>query len=388
MTSRLLACTVITMLVAAGMWACADTDQEGDALTDSASDTTADTVTDTGTDTDAATDTGVDPDTALDPDTVTDTAHDTATDWTVDYDSPESLDGLPCPDPAAGFDESDPGINMFVTISSIMMMGTNMALAVGGFMPTAREDFDPDPPSTIPLDTCVVGEEPAPTPECATAADCAPEQQCLPETDDSGNPIAGTEHCVTPREMLDVGTFEIVGFASGPMTFAYNSGQQGAYTATTSADGQIDPASLAYDTTYYVHKDANPTAGLGELEGLLYVPPFFEMTSPETTINAMGLPEISVTVTEDLTLEWNGATGDGTLLISLAGTGGSITCLADDDGSFTIPADMVAAAGLGAVAFFNMLTLTHEVNGLVCGEGLTWNDTMYSHMVLYSVRKL
>jgi hypothetical protein len=366
----------LTVVIAA---ACSSSGTEGDAGTDETTDTT--------TTTDAPQDALHEPDAEDAPD---DTGTDPAPEPVIDvsWDIPDSIgDGYPCPSPEDGFDETEPGINMMFMLSSVTMMGMDVGMAVGSFMTTAREDFDAGSSSDIPLDTCVVGESAPSEPECETDADCAPEQVCLPETDDAGEPIPDTERCVTPREPLDLGPFTVTGFNEGPLEFQYNPGQQGAYTATISADGQLDPALLAYDCTYLVEGEGDESVGLGPIMGLLDVPPYLELTSPEATVNAMGLPEISVDVTSDLELEWNGASGEGTLLISLAGMGGGVTCLASDDGAFTVPADMVEAAGLGDFSFFNMLTLTHEVPGLICGEGLTVSDAKYSQVVMYNVAK-
>ena len=49
-------------------------------------------------------------------------------------------------------------------------------------------------------------------------------------------------------------------------------------------------------------------------------------------------------------------------------------CRVTDDGAFTVPADMMANSGLGAVAFINMITIDRRARGAVCGDGLTFKN--------------
>ncbi len=298
-------------------------------------------------------------------------------------------------DTSTGFDPDDPGIHVFVEMGSVLMMGQPVDLCIGGFMPAAREDFDPpDEEQQIPLDSCAVVEElPDPEPECETDEDCYPEQECVPEYDDNDQPIPGSEHCATPRELMDVGPFTMDGFAGGQLELFYNESQSGAYTTTDPGDGTLPPGELVYDTTYTFQGEGDPAQGLGEFQGELYVAPAIEMTSPEMVELPMGdLPGIEVDPGQDLVLEWTGANEDGELVFNLAGGpqggGTPIECRVADDGEFVIPAEMVQTAGLGDVAFFNMLTIDRRGTGSAQGEGVTFDDVEVIQTLLVNVSKI
>jgi hypothetical protein len=293
--------------------------------------------------------------------------------------------GMPCPDPAAEFNEADPGVHMFFLVAEVFMMGQPVDTAAGGFLPAAREDFKP--PETvdeIPLDTCRVAGSVAPTPECTSAADCAPEQQCNPETDASGNPIAGTGVCETERATIDVGPFTCTGFTT-PQTFQYNPGQSGAYTST--ADGTLPPGTLAFDTDYECLGDGSATAGLGPFRGTIHLPPQLELTAPPLTMGPMGFPLIDVDAAADLALAWTGGDGTSIMTINLTGRAGTVECRVTDDGTHTIPAELVTGVGLGDVAFFNMLEIKRERTGIACGEGLTDSEWTSTTTLILNVRK-
>jgi len=301
------------------------------------------------------------------------------------FDAPDW--GLPCPDPEAEFDPADPGVQMFFTIGDTVMMGQSIALAAGGFLPAAREDFrPPDPPPDIPLDGCIVGGGSAHVRECTTPEECAPEQQCVPETDASGNPIPDTGVCRTPRDPIDIGPFTCTGFSGGDQTFQYNAGQNGAYTSTP--DGTLPAGVLAYDTTYACTGDAAGASGVGRYRLELYVPERLAITSPEPVMGPGGFPVLDVVTTEALALEWTGGDGTSELSVNLTGRDGGISCRVVDDGAFTIPAEMVAAAGLAGFAFVNLLEIRRERTGLVCGEGITDGEITCTEALLLNVRPL
>ena len=300
-----------------------------------------------------------------------------------DFDAPDW--GLPCPDPAAEFDPTEPGVQLFFTIGETVMMGQAIDLAAGGFLPAAREDFRPaDPPPDIPLDGCIVGSGTTNVRECTTSDECAPEQECVPETDASGNPIPDTGVCRTARETLDVGPFTCRGFTGGDQTFQYNPGQSGAYTST--ADGTLPAGVLAYDTTYVCTGDGAGASGVGRYHLELYVPTQLSLTSPETVIGGMGFPILDVDPTAELALEWTGGDGTGELSLNLTGRDGGISCRVADDGAFTIPAELVVSAGLAGIAMVNILELRREHHGLVCGEGITDSDVSSLATLLLNVR--
>jgi len=331
-----------------------------------------------------------DADTDTDADTDVDADADVDTDTDTDADGDTDTAGYPCPDPGATFNEADPGYSVFLMISAMEMMGQSIGLAAGGVTQAAREEFGGvAAPDAIPPDTCRVDTIVEPTPECASAADCAPEQSCLPETDAEGAPIAGTERCVTEGlEALDVGPIRV-----GTMTMAYNPGQSGAYTMGGQGDGQVDPNSLPYGQLLQIRGDGDPAGlGLGPLGGNLYLPPRLELTSPEPVMSQMRFPQIEgVDPAGDFAMTWSGSNPDGVLLINLTGgsmqgTSGSVTCAAVDDGEFTIPGDMVAAAGLGQYSMFNQLTLTRRSVGEICGEGLTASEATSEMMIMMFVK--
>ncbi|MBI5502432.1 MAG: hypothetical protein HY907_19470 [Deltaproteobacteria bacterium] len=294
--------------------------------------------------------------------------------------------GLPCPDPLATFDPDDPGMHSFFLVAEVFMMGTAIDTAAGGFLPAAREDFNrDDPPGEIPLDSCrLAGSGPA-IRECTTAADCAPEQQCNPETDASGNPIPDSGVCETPRETVDVGPFTCTGFATD-QTFQYNPAQSGAYTST--ADGTLPPGLLELGATYDCAGDGDPATGLGRFRGTIFLPAELELTSPPSAIGPGGFPLVDVDPSVDLVLAWSGGDGASELSVNLTGGTGTVECRLLDDGAHTIAADLVTAAGLGNIPFFNIMELRRERWGLACGEGLTdaeWTSTVTT---ILNVRKV
>jgi len=296
-----------------------------------------------------------------------------------------------CPEEGTGeFDEEDPGMRITFTLGDVVAMDTKLALAVAMVTPTAREDFEWGGDDEVPLDSCeVVGDE-APVPECGGPEDCAPEQECVPEYDD-GNPVPGTEHCETPREPMDVGPITIDGFEGGSLDLSYNPEQSGAYT-TSGGDGTIDPALLAYDADYIIEGAGSPDAGIEDIHGEMHMPAALELTSPELVTTAMGMPAVEVQSGQTLALEWTqGADPDGFLEITLgggttSGDSGSIICRVADDGSFEIPAGMVAEAHLGPMAMLNVLMMKRHGSGQLCGDGLTSQGVWVEQvLVLYAV---
>lgn len=290
-----------------------------------------------------------------------------------------------------GFDPDSAGINMMLMLGGIEMMSQPMEMAVAVFMPSAREDFEPDDgPAPIPMDTCVVQEETPTTPSCTNNEECAPEQQCLPsESDENGNPIPGTEKCLTPREPIDVGPLTVEGFSTGAIELDYNPGQSGAYTPPNS-DGQVDPGTLAYDTTYTFQNAGSAEHELGALSGEVYMPAQFTLTSPPLVeMDMPGIYGFYIDASQDLTLLWSGPNPGGELRLSLSGgpNGGGtpIACRLTDDGEFTIPAAQLQAVGLTPIAFFNMLTIERYGVGSATADGLTVQDISVMQTLLLNV---
>ncbi len=312
-----------------------------------------------------------------------------------DGDSGDLVDAGSHPQFDAGgvFDPDNPGIHFFVSLGAVLVMSQPTELAVGGFLPSAREDFDESAEKAeITLDSCAISDGAAPTPSCENSAECAPEQECLPDYDD-GEPIAGTEHCVTAREPLDLGPFTIEGFATGAIEMTYNAGQNGAYTAP-GTDGTLNAGTLAFDADYTIHGAGNSAAGLGEIHGELYLAPALALTAPPMVdVGLGGMLGIEASPSQDLVLRWSGGNATGELQINLAGgsmggEGGSIDCRVTDDGEFTIPAAMVAAAQLGDTAFFNALTVERSGKGSASAAGLTFRAIDVIQTLVISVVKV
>ncbi len=328
---------------------------------------------------DVPADEGPAPDDAL-PDTPLDTPADAPPEATVDV-TGDLMGDLPCPAAGAAYDPEHPGVNVLFSISAFGMMGTSADLAIGMFLPTAREDFGVTKPYEQPLDTCVVAGGAGAVPGCTTDADCFPEQKCLAEQDNPAN-----KQCITPRDPLDVGPFTASGFTSGPRTFTYNAGQSGAYTSTS--DGQVPAGEIVFDQVYVADGVGDASKGLGAYRAVLYVPAQLELLSPTPTAGGMFGDEIQVDPAVDLPLAWSTGADGGTLDISLSSMSAGITCHAINDGSFTIPADMLQKANLGTSMMPNMLTLTRETPGEVCGEGVTVGLAKFVTAVMVTVKKV
>ncbi|MDD5306952.1 MAG: hypothetical protein PHU25_06475 [Deltaproteobacteria bacterium] len=321
---------------------------------------------------DAAADTDTDADTDSDTDADTDTDSDGDTDTWTELDT-DTFAGLPCPDLDAGYDDAGPGYQMFLEVNSSVVIGQKVALGTGGFQITGREDFETKAPSSLGLDECALADAGQPVPECSATEGCAPEQSCVRDVDQSGKPIAGTEHCETVRSLMDVGPFAMFGFTDGPMTFAYNASMSGSYVA--GSNGQIPATSLAYDTTYTFYGEGDLATGVGAFHGSLYLGPDIELVSPKVPPQA-ALPYINVNPGKDLAIVWNGAAEGGELTITLmggkaSGKKASVVCRVADDGAFTMPSKMVKAAALGLISLLNTFTIERRGQGEVCGEGLT-----------------
>jgi hypothetical protein len=220
----------------------------------------------------------------------------------------------------------------------------------------------------------VVVADTTPVGECVTDEDCAEEQECVQDYDDEGNPEVGSEHCETPRDLIDVGSMTLQAEGSSALTLSYNLGQSGAYTVA-GTDGTVNAGTIAYDVTYAISGAGDSAQGLGAFTGELYMPAKLALTSPPLGDVGMGMEGIAVTAGSDLTLAWTGSS-DGVLKVDLAGasfTGetGAIHCVLEDDGEYTIPADMVEAASLGEMALLNMLTLERATEGSVEADGLS-----------------
>ncbi|HUT78752.1 MAG TPA: hypothetical protein VM285_13740 [Polyangia bacterium] len=365
---------MLALLSLLGPWACSDSkadDTDGGPDGDSDGDTDGDS----DGDTDADADSDADSDTWAELDTAT-------------------YADLPCPDPDAGFDEEEPGVRLEFFIQGLEMMGSPIGIGYGLVLPSAREDFAPGggDGDEVPVDTCVPATTSTPVPECAGDGDCSAEQVCVPDYDSDNQPIAGSEHCVTPRDPMDVGVMGVYGFTPGWVTFDYNPNESGAYTYPGSGAQIADPTVIGYDVDYLVIGDGDAEQGLGPYFATFYMPPAIEITGPAMVDTEFG-PAIPANVNEDLTLEWVGENPDGFLRLELVGgaifdPGTPYVCIAADDGEFTIPAAVLQDLHLGAIAFFNMWTVSRSSVGTVCGEGVTSGSIGGGHQVMLNVQKV
>lgn len=291
------------------------------------------------------------------------------------------------PDADGGFDPENPGYNIFFQIMTMDVFGQVSGMAFGVFLKTAREDLVVEEEELLALDTCVfsAGGE-TPTPSCASKEDCAPEQECLPETDNNGNPIAGSDRCVTPnRESLDRGPVTIAGFTGGPATFAYEPNDK-VYKKDGTGDGSVPVEILAFDATYELSGEG--MEDLAAFSASVYFPPALKLTAPEPhTGSAFPIPAITVDTTKDLIVTWDGADPDGTIEVSMTGESGSVVCRATDDGSFTIPADLIGqitfGTGFGAMA--NNLILDRKYSEKMEGKSVTAGSFDTEQMMMIMV---
>ncbi len=289
------------------------------------------------------------------------------------------------------FDPDHPGIRVVFNIGASLMLAQSVNFAAGAFVYTGREDLSPVPgPEPVPFETCEV-QGPLYHSTCSGPDDCAPEQDCVPERDARGNPIEDSLHCETPRTPMDVGPFVVEGFASGPITMVYNASQHGGYTPE-GTDGTLPDEEMVFDTVYTFHGDGDPNVGLGAFSGEVPMQPQLLLTQPPLTDVGMGMRGIEVDETQDLVLNWDGQDPGAEVTISLSGaTMGDenhvIVCRTHDSGTFTIPADMVAAAQLGESAFLNTLTIERKKQGHVTGEGITSSDIGSVQSLIVNVAK-
>lgn len=291
------------------------------------------------------------------------------------------------PDTDGGFDPENSGYNIFFQIMTMDVFGQVSGMAFGLFLKTAREDLVVEEEELLALDTCVfeAGGE-TPTPSCTSKDDCAPEQECLPETDNNGNPIAGSDRCVTPdRESLDRGPVTITGFTGGPATFAYEPNDK-VYKKDGTGDGSVPVDILAFDATYELSGEGMDD--LAAFSASVYFPPALKLTAPEPHDGtALPIPAITVDTTKDLTVTWDGADPDGTIEVSMTGESGSVVCRATDDGSFTIPADLIGqitfGTGFGAMA--NNLILDRKYSEKMEGKSVTAGSFDTEQMMMIMV---
>jgi hypothetical protein len=190
---------------------------------------------------------------------------------------------------------------------------------------------------------------------------------------------------------MDVGTFEMDGFVGGLLTFTFTPEQSGAYMAPP-GDGSIDPALMAFDTTYTFAGDGDLAMGLGPFSGEVFLPSPVALTSPPIEDLPMGIPGIYVDPAMELVLEWDGAVAGGEIEISMSGnptgTGTPMTCRVDDDGAFTVPVEVVEAVGFGGLAFWNMITFERSTPGTVTGDGLTYTSVVALQTNLVNVARV
>lgn len=270
----------------------------------------------------------------------------------------------------------DFGYNVFFQVMTMFTFGQPMAMSFGAIMKTAREELEPGEEETpLPVDTCEfsTGETETPTPECTSDEDCAPEQKCLPDTDNNGNPIAGTESCKTPgRASLDRGPVVIAGFIGDPVTFLYEPNDQ-VYKKDGTGDGQIDIALLGFGLDYTLTAEGQDD--LQSFTGTVHMPPSLELTYPELKpgSGSMPFPAAEIDPAEDVLVQWADPNPGEELDLTLTGQSGSVVCRVADDGEFIIPAELVSQItfGTGFYAVANNIILNRKVAGTIEGASVT-----------------
>ncbi|HOW52819.1 MAG TPA: hypothetical protein PLV42_12345 [bacterium] len=269
----------------------------------------------------------------------------------------------------------DFGYNVFFQVMTIFTFGQPMAMSFGTIMKTAREELEPEEAETpLPVDTCEFsnGETETPTPECTSDEECAPEQKCLADTDNNGNPIAGTESCKTSgRASLDRGPVIITGFVGDPATFLFEPNDQ-VYKKDGTGDGSLDIALLGFGLDYTLAAE-----GQGDLQpftGTVHMPPSLDLTYPElTTGGSLPFPSATIDPTKDVLIKWADPNPGEELDLTLTGESGSVVCRVADDGEFVIPVALVSQItfGTGFNAFANNILLSRKVAGTIEGASVT-----------------
>lgn len=290
-------------------------------------------------------------------------------------------------EPDDTFNPENPGISMLFFIGFIEMMGEGQEISIATVTPATREEFEGpggDVPTQQPIDTCDFssgGGSERPN-ECNTDADCAPEQIC--HTDDE----SGQRRCRTPVEPLDVGPIYVDGFTGGRRTFAYNPSQSGAYTENGQGDGQLQPGSIAFDTTYTITGQGDMSQGLGSFTGTVDAPARITLTSPQPQPTDMGMMAIPINLSQDLLLRWQGSGNpENTMTITFSGMNGSVTCFLSDDGEHLVYRDLLGHVGFNPDPFWaimNMVLIQSDAYGEIRGEGITRNETSFQQIIMFN----
>jgi hypothetical protein len=269
----------------------------------------------------------------------------------------------------------DFGYNVFFQVMTMFTFGQPMAMSFGAIMKTAREELGGEEDTHLPVDTCEFdnGETETPTPECTSDEECAPEQKCLADTDNNGNPIAGTESCKTPgRASLDRGPIIVTGFVGGPVTFLFEPNDQ-VYKKDGTGDGSIDIALLAFNIEYSLAAEGQDD--LKSFSGTVYMPPSLELTYPELKpgSGSMPFPAADIDPTKDVLIKWSQANPGAEMDLTLTGESGSVVCRVSDDGEFTIPVELVSQItfGTGFNAFANNIILDRKFSENMEGDNVS-----------------
>ena len=323
-------------------------------------------------------------------DEVTDEAVDDTADETVDETA--EIDNE-TPDE---FNPEDPGYSVNFNFVDMNAMGSPTAMIVGYVMKTAREDLEATYEGpTYMLDTCVLGEEAPGEPECTVKEDCAEEQECVPDYDNSGNPVANSEHCATPdRESLDVGPIVIKGFESGEQTFKFEPNDS-VYKLNGEGDGSVDPGLITYDVDYTLNADDPTPDDLDPFSATFHMQKKFDLTSHPVVPSDSGFPYIELDLTQPMSFEWTAndpVNGYVELTITAmlnVNTSVSVSCTVVDDGEFTIPADFAANLQFGTGMMAQMgsiLSMTRKVKSPMEGKTITTGSISSDQLFLVNVR--
>ncbi len=264
------------------------------------------------------------------------------------------------------------GYTVNFTIGNVFLLGQAVTLATGYVMKVAREDLVPEGKEKITGKCEFFNAKPKPPKECDRDKDCAPEQRCLPRTDARGNPISGSDHCVTPnRQPLDVGTIVISGFTSGSQQFKFEPNDK-AYKLNGQGDGKIPPSMMAYDTDYTVTGPKSPKVpGLGQFTATGHMPAKLTLTSPKLQQGGM-MPSIPIDPKGDLAIKWTASNKNLLVSINVTGKTGYIACRVADTGSLTIPKDLISKMtfATGMMAMQNTLEIIRHIKTPFSGDGV------------------
>ncbi len=258
------------------------------------------------------------------------------------------------------YDPENPGYKIDFSVAVIVAMGQTMAVAGGAVTNAAPEDFDEEKASPAVLGKCVYVESVDAAPECSSKADCVYDQECVPDYDNDGNAIKNSEHCETPRESLQKGSYTLTSAGKGTQNFVWDSSNSIFALEGSKSDGSIDANLLPLAETVVF---AGGGDDIPDFEVSAYVPNYFSIVSPAPVADSStGMESITIDPTkEDLNLEWSPVDTSSVMNITIQGNKGTIYCLTEDTGKMTIPRDLLSQADISPQ---NVMIMTIPVAAL------------------------